>query len=219
MKFGYPYIFGYKPLGNYQSLLYEVGVDRISSDSSFSVIVQQVVEEPANIPTVKDLLSRLDSPPEPYTPAPTVERSKPLRRVRRAINYLEREARNASLGRADEEFVLNFERARLIRLGQESLADRVEHIAVTEGNGAGFDVRSFEANGSDRFIEVKTTAYGKQVPFFVSQNEVTVSQNYSDHYHLYRVFRFRDDPRLFTLTGALSHICNLSPIQFVARIA
>ncbi len=78
----------------------------------------------------------------------------------------------------------NFERARLIRLGQESLADRVEHIAVTEGDGAGFDIRSFEADGRDRFIEVKTTAYGKQVPFFVSQNEVMVSQNYSDHYHL-----------------------------------
>ncbi|MBD1853339.1 DUF3883 domain-containing protein [Cyanobacteria bacterium FACHB-502] len=74
-------------------------------------------------------------------------------------------------------------------------------------------------DGRDRFIEVKTTAYGKQVPFFVSQNEVMVSQNYSDHYHLYRVFRFRDDPRLFTLTGALNQICNLSPVQFVARIA
>ncbi len=146
-------------------------------------------------------------------------RSEPLRRVRPAINYLERESRNASLGRAGEEFVLNFERARFIRLGQESLADRVEHIAVTEGDGAGFDVRSFEADGRDRFIEVKTTAYGKHVPFFISQNEVTVSQNYSDHYHLYRVFRFHNDPRLFTLTGALDRVCNLSPVQFVARIA
>ena len=180
--------------------------------------MQEAVEEPANILTIEDLLSRLDCPPEPYTSLPTIERSEPLRCVRPAISYLEREARNASLGRAGEEFVLNFERARLIRLGQESLADRVEHIAVTEGDGAGFDIRSFEADGRDRFIEVKTTAYGKQVPFFVSQNEVAVSQNYSDHYHLYRVFRFRDDPRLFTLTGALDRICTLSPVQFVARI-
>lgn len=90
MEFGYPYIFGYKPLGNYQSLLYEVVADRISSDSSFSAIVQQAVEEPASIPTVESLLSRLDSPPERYTPAPTGERSEPLRRVRPAINYLER---------------------------------------------------------------------------------------------------------------------------------
>ena len=143
--------------------------------------MQEAVEEPANILTIEDLLSRLDCPPEPYTSLPTIERSEPLRCVRPASSYLEREARNASLGRAGEEFVLNFERARLIRLGQESLADRVEHIAVTEGDGAGFDIRSFEADGRDRFIEVKTTAYGKQVPFFVSQNEVMVSQNYSDH--------------------------------------
>ncbi len=219
MEFGYPYIFGYKPLGNYQSLLYEVVADRISSDSGFSVIVQQAVEEPASIPTVEDLLSRKEFPPKPYKSVPTVERSEPLRRVRPAINYLEREAHNASLGRAGEEFVLNFERARLIGLGQESLADRVEHIALTQGDGAGFDIRSFEGNGRDRFIEVKTTAYGKQVPFFVSQNEVAVSRNYGDHYHLYRVFRFRNDPRLFILAGALEHICNLSPVQFVARIA
>lgn len=104
-------------------------------------------------------------------------------------------------------------------MGRESLADRVEHLAGTEGAGAGFGLRSFEADRRDRFIEVKTTAYGKQVPFFVSQNEIAVSQNYSDHYYLYRVFRFRDDPRLFTLTGALDQICSLRPVQFVARIA
>lgn len=95
----------------------------------------------------------------------------------RQNNYLQQEARNASLGKAGEELVPNFERTRLLRLEQESLADRVEHIAVTEGDGAGFDIRSFEADGRDRFIEVKTTAYGRQVPFFVSQNEVVVSQN------------------------------------------
>jgi len=55
-------------------------------------------------------------------------------------------------------------------LGNDKLAERIEHIALTEGDGIGYDIRSFERDGSDRFIEVKTTAYGKQTPFFVSRN-------------------------------------------------
>ncbi|WP_413766517.1 DUF3883 domain-containing protein, partial [Vibrio vulnificus] len=82
------------------------------------------------------------------------------------INYLEREARNQSLGEAGEQFVLNFERARLIKAGKDSLADRIEQVSVTVGPSAGFDVRSFEENGTDRYIEAKTTKYGKNTPFF-----------------------------------------------------
>jgi len=221
IELGYPYISGYKPLGNYQTLLYASVVERLHTAFSLTTAVQQAVEAPAQVPSVTDLLSRLEAPPvsQPSlaTTAPT--RSPPSRRNRPSINYLEREAHNASLGKAGELFVLNFERARLIHLGRENLADRVEHIAVTEGDGAGFDIRSFEADQRERFIEVKTTAYGKQLPFFVSRHEVSVSQAYSNQYHLYRVFQFRDDPRLYTLAGALDQVCQLTPVQFTARIA
>jgi hypothetical protein len=128
------------------------------------------------------------------------------------------EARNHSLGRAGEEFVLNFERARLIHAGKPRLAELVEHVALTMGDGEGFDVRSYEPGGSDRLIEVKTTAYGKQTPFYLSRNELSVSQSRSDSYHLYRIFKFRDDPRLFGLKGALAETCYLDPTHFVARV-
>lgn len=221
IELGCPYISGYKPLGNYQALLYTAVAERLSSDAAFVEIVQQAVAQSATVPTVEDLLSRLEQPPEPVqqaSPSP-IPHVQPLERAYARINYLEREARNASLGRAGEEFILNFERARLIRAGREQLAEQVEHTAVTRGDGAGFDIRSFEEDGRDRLIEVKTTAYGKQVPFYVSQNEVAVSQHYRDQYHLYRVFRFRDDPRLYTLTGSLEQVCRLQPVQFVARLA
>lgn len=129
--------------------------------------------------------------------------------LRPTINYLELEARNASLGRAGEEFVLRFERARLVAAGRESLADRVEHVAATQGDGAGFDVRSFEHDGSDRLIEVKATAYGKHTPVFLSRHELRVSQERARAYHLYRLFRFRKDPWLYGLQGALDQTCRL----------
>jgi hypothetical protein len=94
------------------------------------------------------------------------------------------------LERRGEEFALTFERERLIREGRDALADGVEHTSVTHGDGAGFDIRSFEIDGSDRFIKVKTTAYGKQTPFFISRNELFVSRAHAGRYHTYRVFRF-----------------------------
>jgi hypothetical protein len=173
------------------------------------------VDAPAVAPDVDQLADRLEEPPRfrrlEY-PAATRDR----RLVRTSVNYLEREARNASLGRAGEEFVVSFERARLRGMGLDALAERVEHVAVTVGDGAGFGVRSFDRDGSDRLIEVKTTAYGKQTPFFVSRNEVAFSHEMDDVFRLYRVFGFRRDPRLYSLRGALGRTCHLDPVQYTA---
>ena len=135
------------------------------------------------------------------------------------VNYLALEARNASLGAAGEEFVLRYERARLIHAGKDELADRIEHVSQTVGDYEGFDIRSYEVSGSDRLIEVKTTAYGKDTPFYLTRNELETSRDHARHYHLYRVFRFRGDPRLFGVRGALDEACVLDPTQYVGWVA
>lgn len=109
IELGYPYVFGYKPLGNYQGLLFEVTADRISSDSVLAATVRAAVEAPApaSVPDTS-LLDRWESPPEP---APTLSYPPAHERLvvpRPPVNYLEREARNSSLGRAGEEFVIQF---------------------------------------------------------------------------------------------------------------
>lgn len=219
IELGYPYIFGYKPLGNYQRLLYEVTAERVSSDARLASTVRAAVEAPASpVAPSEGLLELWEEPPKPAEPlAYTPSRERPPT-PRPPVNYLEREARNASLGRAGEEFVIRFERERLVAAGREALADQIVHVAAVEGDGAGFDVRSFEPNGKDRLIEVKTTAYGKQTPFFLSRNELHVSQQRSDTYHLYRLFRFREAPRLFGIRGALEQACRLEAVQYSARV-
>jgi len=217
---GHPYIDGYKPLSNYQQLLFEVVEERMQGDGQLVRLVRTHVEsEQPDVPTVADILERLVSPPStPSSKTGDRVREGPRRRRARRVDYLAMEARNSSLGRAGEEFVVNFERARLIHEGRETLADRVEHVAVSEGDGLGFDVLSFEASGADRLIEVKTTAYGIDTPFYVTTNELDVSRERSDAYQLYRPFRFRTDPRLFTVPGALETTCALLPIQYRARV-
>ena len=97
------------------------------------------------------------------------------------------------------------------------LARRVEWIADTRGDGAGYDIASFNPDASARLIEVKTTGLGKQFPFMVTANEVRVSAREPDGYHLYRVFEFATASRLYVLHGSLSERCRLEATQYRAR--
>jgi len=214
---GFPYISGYKPRSNYQHLLFDIVANRLTSSRQLLDLAAADADQPLAVPEVNDILSILTDPPAPVVPRNTT-REPPARRPLFTLNYLEREARNRSLGRAGEEFVVNFERARLIRAGREALANKIEHTARMQGDGAGFDILSFETTGRERLIEVKTTKYGRETPFFVTQNELSVSESQAAGYHLYRLFTFRSTPRLFTLNGALSVSCTLSASTFLATV-
>ena len=104
----------------------------------------------------------------------------------------------------------------MIELGQPRLADRVNHVSQSKGDGLGYDVLSFESDGQERFIEVKTTTFGRDTPFFVSRGELTLSNIAKDQFHLYRLFEFRKAPRLFDLMGALNQHCTLDPVTYRA---
>jgi hypothetical protein len=218
IELGHPFIDGYKPLGNYQGLLYEIVVSHLQRDNMLRGILQESVEAPAPVPSIDDLLDRWEAPPAPIDDGLPGQLRERLVRPKTVVNWLQIETQNHWLGRSGEQFALAYERARLRALDKPSLADRVEHVALSVGDGLGYDIRSFEVNGRDRFIEVKTTAYSKQVPFFLSRHELEVSRRLADSYHLYRLFRFRKDPRLYGLSGALDLCCDLDPVQYSARV-
>ena len=215
---GFPYISGYKPRSNYQGLLYEIVADRPASDLKLIAVVEADANRTVSVPAVDDILKVLIDPPDPKANKPHVSQTIP-RYLPRPVNYLEREAMNRSLGLAGEEFVINFERARLIHARREALASKIEHVSKVRGDSEGFDILSFDTSGAERLIEVKTTKYGQDTPFFVSRNELHVSQTQPEQYHLYRVFAFRENPHLFTLNGALSATCKLDATNYIASVA
>ena len=220
IEMGIPYIDGYKPRFNYQrSLLPAAVADYLKNNPQFQQLFAADSEAEPHVPTVEDFLAAWEEPPAPADRKMSeVAESTPIYNPA-GVNYLEREARNQRLGEAGEQFVINFERARLIRAGKESLADRIEQVSAVVGPSAGFDVKSFEEDGADRFIEAKTTKYGKNTPFFVTPNEVRFSRENASSYYLYRLFRFRESPRLFTLHGYVEDRCVLEPSEFIARPA
>ncbi|MGZ5127160.1 MAG: DUF3883 domain-containing protein [Burkholderiales bacterium] len=217
IELGFPYISGYKPRSNYQQLLYEVVAERLATSQPLLSVAAADADLPMVVPEVEDILSVLVAPPPPSPPERSARQPASFRSSF-AVNYLEREARNRSLGAAGEEFVIAFERARLIRSGKEALAAKIEHTSRTHGDAEGFDILSFEESGAERFIEVKTTKYGRETPFFVSRNEVAVSEAKAVRYHLYRLFCFRAGPQMFMVNGALSRTCRLSASSFLATV-
>jgi hypothetical protein len=73
-----------------------------------------------------------------------------------------------------------------------------------------------EIDDSERLVEVKTTGPGKHFPFYVTVTEVRCSEDQPNRFHLYRVFDFAREPRVYVLSGALSQVCRLEPIQYRA---
>ena len=217
IELGWPNIIGYKPLGNYQDLLYKVVVDRLKNSDRIDEAALAAVQMPATAPMPDDFSKVMVQPP---TLAHTLHEPDAAK-IRTAMkrDYIDREARNASLGQAGEEFVVHYERWRLISSGHGRLANKVEHVAKTQGDGLGFDVLSYDVTGKERFIEVKTTSFGKETPFFITKNEVDFSRSETEHFHLYRLFDFRKKPHLFSFRGAVDNHCHLDPFTFRARFS
>lgn len=208
---------GYKPLFNYQRLLVEVVSNELIGDRNLDAAAIRVVETPAEAPLVEAFDEFVVDVPKPRVAVAEkqkewVERA-PIKR-----DYLAREANNRSLGLAGELLVMEYEAKRLHDAGQKTLAERIEHTSSSRGDGTGYDIQSFDLDGRERFIEVKTTAFLAETPFFVSQNEIEFSSHRSDQFHLYRLFDFRKRPRMFTLPGSVAMNCRLDPVSFRATV-
>ena len=213
---GFPYIRGYQPRSNYQALLGVIAEEQIRDAASLDQVALTAVQQPAITPLQTDFKYVKTTAPSRHDSRSLHEPQNPLlfKAVKR--DYLEREAQNRSLGMAGEEFIVMFEHWRLNELGQTRLADKVEHVAKSKGDGLGYDVLSFESDGKERLIEVKTTTFGRDTPFFVSRGELALSHDAKDQFHLYRLFEFRKAPRLFDLPGALDQHCVLDPVSYRA---
>lgn len=213
----YPYIAGYKPASNYQKALAPAVDSYLTDHPELFALFEADSRVVPEIPSVANLLSRLEN-------APKREERRHLVREPGAIyipaqpNYLAMEASNSLLGERGEEFVINYEKARLIHAGEVQLADQIEQVSLTVGPTAGFDIHSYEVDGKDRFIEAKTTKYGKTTPFYVTPNELRFSREHAERYHLYRVFGFRLEPKLFEVSGNLEERCRLIPSQYLASL-
>ncbi len=208
-----PYVRGYKPARNRQSLLDSVVADFLNTHPE---VMESIMEglaqgtEPGRSPASAVLVD----PPE-FKTTHNVPDAGP--RVPAKSDHAARDAANRELGRAGEEWVVNYEVTRLAEAGRPDLAKQVRWVADEVGDGLGYDVDSFDMDGGVRHIEVKTTNGGRSTPFLLSPNELRVSRELGEAFFLYRVFRFRSATGLFIVTGDVSQHVHLQPTQYRAR--
>ncbi len=214
---GLPIIDGYPPLGDFELEL-EVAVRAYVEDSPSEIEDIWISGEP---PQVK-VPETLDDSAQFEVPPPSVEddigstASLVTKGLPRKTDFNAREERNAALVRAGEKFVLAFERARLKEAGKADLAARIEWVSEIRNNGLGYDILSYETDGSERYIKVKTTNYGARFPYTVTASEVLFSRDNANQYHLYRVFLFSKAARLFIAKGSLQDGATLTPVTYRA---
>jgi hypothetical protein len=125
---------------------------------------------------------------------------------------------NRALGQAGEEHIFEFEQRKLVDAGRRDLAEKVRWVSQADGDGLGYDIRSYEEDGSERWIEVKTTRGGNATPFYLTRNENEVAKERPDAFRLYRLYDFSRTPRLFTLQPPLERLLTLEPLTFRASL-
>lgn len=98
------------------------------------------------------------------------------------------------VGNQGEDVVFLAEQRMLKRNGRADLAARVKAVCK-EDDDAGYDILSFELNGQEKQIEVKSTTKGAPIPgscfhFHLSGNEYEQAQKLPNYY-LYVVFEVK----------------------------
>ncbi len=210
-KLGQPYIKGYKPRSNYQQIL-EDNVAFFLKDhrnnlepkfERFADMIIAAAHDQINFETF------VDDEPEPSQVQETEPTYRPIK-----INYLEREQNNRNLGEEGEKLVIAYEQWRLIKAGKENLVDKIEWVSKERGDGTGYDILSRNTNGTDRYVEVKTTKLSKETPIYLTRNEISFAKTRVKDFYLYRVFNFGPKPQLFIKEGNYERYCTIQPMTF-----
>ncbi len=207
-EMGLPYIRGYKPRDHAQGAVATVLDELLEED-------QALRADLAAITSTTEVPAFAEEVPPPDA-VPYLQKGSRKRRPVR-IDFQKREEQNRLLGLRGEELIVQIERNKLTRAGFPDLAAMVEHVAVTRGDGLGYDVRSFdEKTAQPLFIEVKTTTGNIDSPFLITLNEIEFSDEYEEQYALYRVFEFGRKTKFYTRRGAIRSNFGLTEKVYLA---
>ena len=206
---GERWINGYKPLFNYQESL----------EGAVSAWLQANPEWFERMPVPQDFSEAhslfLEQAPT-LRNAPPPSETEQAARTAQKFDVALRDERNRRLGRAGEQIALRHEQETLRQAGRQDLANKVEWISDTRGDGAGFDIASYASDGTRRFVEVKTTNGWERTPFHISSNELEFARENESAWRLIRLWNFSRGPRAFELSPPLERHVSLTPTSFRA---
>ena len=210
-QLGLPRIAGYLPAWNFQGAIADA-IGRFLGPNPDPI--------PLLLPTATGFseASILFEEAPPTAPAVSAKAKQAFDRVARKFDPAQRDQLNRTLGLAGEKHVFESEHRRLLTMERPDLARKIRWVSQEDGDGLGYDIRSYDTDGKERLLEVKTTRGGNTTPFYLTRNESAVAEERPDAFRLYRVYDFSKNPRLFTLTPPLEAVLQLEPMTFRASL-
>jgi hypothetical protein len=195
---------------NIQKLLRYVVLDPLAAHADVFELTN-----PASVESVQD--ESVTIVPIPVIEPDRLDRPDDVTSLRAMkTDFARRDAVNRALGQSAEEWVVHLERKQLNKAGRADLAKKVRWVSQEDGDGLGYDIASFEPDGTVIYIEVKATNQGAASPFYLSETELRVSNARGEVYRLYRVFEFSQSPKVFIVKGPLSENLSLRAVQHIA---
>lgn len=213
---GEDWIPGYKPAFNFQASLVDAVVRWLDRHPDWLSPVAQMAMGSSPSALREEAMLWIGPPPT-HRNAPPPEELEQMTAIARKYDAAERDARNRALGRAGEERVLAHERASLLAAGRTDLANRIRWVSDVDGDGAGYDILSFDTDGSDRLIEVKTTKGRERTPFHITRNELAVAEERERDWRLVRLWNFAREPKAFELRPPLEAHVSLMATSYQAN--
>ena len=131
---------------------------------------------------------------------------------------LSRSRASKKVGDAGEKIVFGYEQKRLIELGLEDLSSHVRWLA-DEGEHPGYDILSYNEDGSERWIEVKTSKGSAISVIEITENERKTAEAAPEgRYWIYLVTKVFTRPQLTPIQDPVRNLSwdeeNPSPVSW-----
>jgi hypothetical protein len=150
---GEDWIPGYKPAFNFQTTLVDAVARWLTLNPAW--LGRQPGLQPAA--GLREAAQIWIGPPPTLSNQPPPQELDQMLHIARKFDVAGRNERSRALGRAGEERVGAHERSALKVAGRDDLARKVRWVSKEDGDGPGYDIASFSADGRERLIDVKTT--------------------------------------------------------------
>jgi Domain of unknown function (DUF3883) len=162
-----------------------------------------------SLPQEIDYSAVLKEVPKPNTSVPTG--LKTTKGTPKKIDYKKKAENADTVGRLGEEFAISYEKWRLRDC--PDLLKKIRHVSIDDDT-LGYDIESYEVDGSFRLIEVKSTTGNLETRFFLTANELQCAEKAGSQYVILRVALLAESPVCCEVRYPFHETLELTPTIF-----
>jgi hypothetical protein len=134
------------------------------------------------------------------------------------IDHKQKAHKNDAVGQLGESFAVAYERWRLRE--HPELLKKLRHVSE-EDDTLGYDIESFELDGTPRYVEVKGTLGPLDTRFYLTANEISCAEKVKEQYVILRVAHLATKPECceirYPFDGKLEIVPATYVVGFVAE--